>query len=114
MMSYSSSFQYDDLPFFTTMEERTGVKLNLEAIPMMKYTEMFNLMSASGSYANLIEGMEDYTGGIDKAIEDEVIYPFDEIIEDYMPNYQQWLNFDPSTKRTLTSPNENMYSAGYV
>lgn len=115
MMSYAGSFDYENLPFFTTMEERSGIHLKLTVVPMMNASEQFNLMITSGDYANLIEGVPDYyNGSIDDAISEEVIYGMDDIVADYMPNYEKWLNYDVDYRRALTSPEGELYAAGYL
>ncbi len=73
--------------------EKTGVTIDWQT-----YTEpdQFSIMVASGLYADMImTSKSTYTGGIDKAIEDEVYVPANDYF-DYTPNFVNMLAADRS------------------
>ena len=60
------------------------------------YTD-FSLLVASGDYPDILVGQWNtaYSGGIDRAIEDGIIIPIDDYIEEYAPDYLAALESDP-------------------
>lgn len=70
-------------------QEQTGVKIDYIEIDMFSYTQNFNLMIASGSYPDMLSGMDSYGGGIAKALDDDVIIDLTDYVENDMPAYHQ-------------------------
>lgn len=75
------------------LEEKTGVTIDWQT-----YTEadQFSIMIASGMYADIIMvSKTTYTGGIDKAIDEEIYVPANNYF-DYTPNFVNMLSADSS------------------
>lgn len=73
--------------------EQTGIKISYIEIDMFSYTEEFNLMIASGDYPDMLTGMDAYTGGLTKALDDEIIIDLTGYVnEEAMPAYVQKLD----------------------
>lgn len=70
-------------------QEQTGVKIDYIEIDMFSYTQNFNLMIASGSYPDMLSGMSSYSGGITKALDDDIIIDLTDYVETDMPAYRQ-------------------------
>lgn len=108
-------FQNGQNLFFTEWQNRTGI-----ALEMMVYgwtqTETFNLMLVSEEYPDMCIGSPaSITGGIDKAIEDEVILRLNELIDDYAPNYKAWIESDEGNRRNNRTDEGNIavFTGGY-
>ena len=67
--------------------EQTGITLEYIEIDMFSYTQNFNLMIASGDYPDMLTGMGTYTGGLTKALDDDVILDLTDYVENDMPAY---------------------------
>lgn len=105
-----------EMTYWKEMEARTGVHMDIQAAMFFTAQENFQLMVASGAWPDIIECVtEYYPGGGDAAIAQEVILPMDDLLEPYMPNYQQVLAdnemFDYAV-RTRTSG--EVYTAGFL
>ncbi len=115
MMAYGGEVDYDALTFYREWTSRTGVKLDLIPVSLMEADTKFQLMIASGDYANMIEGIEGYTGGAGAAINDEVIYPMDDLLDAYMPNYAAWLEAKPDARKECSTVEDGtLYRCGYI
>lgn len=88
------------------IEEKTGVHVVWETYTS---SEQFNLMIVSEDYADMIWAYSSaYTGGVDKAVEDEVYingYPYLE----QMPNYTRLLESDREIYRNSVTDSHNLY-----
>ena len=80
-----------DTPFVQAWKEQTGVNVEVSF-----YTD-FSLLVASGEYPDILVGAWNtaYSGGIDRAIEDGVIIPINDYIEEYAPDYLAILESNP-------------------
>lgn len=69
------------------LEELTNVHVDFRAVSD-KTAENFNLMIASGDWADImVWGSRYYSGGAIKAVDDGVFMELTNVIADYMPNY---------------------------
>ncbi len=82
--------------FYTEMEARTGVHVNITSVPIFMAVEQFNIMMAGGEYTDMIDSFALlYTDGVDHAIDDGIIVDMNEFLDDWMPNYKAALDTDP-------------------
>lgn len=114
MMAYGGEVDYDSLSFFQEWQTRTGITLDMTVVSFFECAEKFQLMVASGDYANFMECIENFTGGPSAALEQEVIYGLDDLVDEYMPNYAAWLNSDENYRRVCTSVDGQLYLLGYL
>ena len=84
LMAYIDS--YEDAGMFRWMEETTGIHVEIPAVHPASQNEQFSLMMASGDWADFMGNMTLYTGGLEGALEEEIIYDLREF-EDQMPLY---------------------------
>lgn len=94
--------------YYTTVEERTGVNLELTQVDSVTAQEKYNLMVASSEYPDLIPGSA-YSTGLDAAIADEVILELDDIIDQYCPNFKTILDSSSSIAKECQTP-EGVYA----
>ena len=86
----TSGANFGDLPVAKELEKRTGIKVEYIHPSLTNAQEKFNLMIASGTLADIITYYwENYSGGPDKAIEDKVILPLDDLIDAFAPNLKK-------------------------
>lgn len=72
---------------YQLLEELTNVHLDFWAVTD-ETDQKFNLMVASGDYADImVWGSRYYAGGAIKAVEDGVFMELTDVIDEYMPNY---------------------------
>lgn len=85
------STDWADTPFVKAWQEQTGITLEVSY-----YTD-FSLLVASGDYPDILVGAWNtaYSGGIDRAIEDGIIVPINDYIEEYAPDYLAALESNP-------------------
>lgn len=74
----------------TWLEKRTGVAIEMDLYSIMDANDKQNLMIASGDYKDVIVGSMNYPGGVDGAVEEEVLTDIFEYA-DYMPDYMEAL-----------------------
>ncbi len=72
---------------YQLLEDLTNVHIDFWAVSD-ETEQQFNLMVASGEYADImVWGSRYYTGGAIKGVQDEVFMELTGVIEEYMPNY---------------------------
>jgi len=77
-----------DMDILKALEEKTGVHIELMLAPVGEAETSFSLMLASGTYADIIIGFDNYyTKGGDTAIEEGIIYDLKDLVAEYAPNY---------------------------
>lgn len=85
--------------------EKTGVSLTFMLQSVTTASDNFNLLVASGDYPDLFYNASSYyTGGIDKAVEDEVLVDVTELVPEYAPNYYYNITKDPDTLSEVSTP----------
>lgn len=75
------------------LSERTGASIEVDLYSFLDATDKQNLMIASGDYTDIIVGSLNYAGGVDGAVEEEVLTNIAEYAE-YMPDYMNVLFSD--------------------
>ena len=85
--------------------DRTGVNLSFIHFHPDTQTEQFNLICASGEYPDVMNGVvNQYTGGADKGIEDEVFIDLNEYLEECAPHYYALIHSDEQLYEEVTTP----------
>lgn len=89
---------YDDNLFFQWMEKQTGVHINFIHPTTGSESESFQTMILSQEYPDFIQNIKGYySGGMDKAIADNVVLRLNELVDQYMPNYKAVVYRDEET-----------------
>lgn len=95
-----------DYLYFTEMEERTGVTVEIE-VPNDAQTQ-FGLMMASEEYPDFVEYFASYyTQGLDHAIDEDLIVPLEEYAE-YIPNIMGHINSSSELHRQAYTDNGHL------
>ena len=106
---------YYDNFFFQNMELRTGVKMDFISPSTGTENETFQLMITSQDYPDFLQGVFTYyVGGMDKAIEDEVIIRLNELAEQYMPNYNYHRTRLPEIERLSLTDTGNLWGVQHI
>lgn len=92
------------------MEELTNVHINWIPISQEEGSEKMGIMLSSSSYPDIVYPASfAYPGGVEKGIEDGVIYPdHDSLIRQYMPNYMKYLSTSEEAKKEATADDGKM------
>lgn len=117
---------YTDAPFYEAFEEATGVSFEIEQMDTQTYTEKLQLMIASDSLPDLVNGLLTiYTNGASQALEEEVIIDIAPYLDEYAPDYKAAIEaFDGGMASVTTDDGkmgaiyeiystDNAYSNGY-
>ena len=101
---------YGETNFAKEFTKRTGVNIEYIQPASGQLAEAFNLMIASGEYADIMEvnWSSLYAGGPTKAINDGVIIPLNEYKE-YMPALSAILEGNEAYKRQITTDEGQLY-----
>ena len=92
----------DDNLYMQELQARTGVDLVFQHPAVGQEKEQFNLMIASRELPDIIEyNWSGYAGGIQKAIDDGIILPLNDLIAEHAPNYAKMLEENPELARQM-------------
>lgn len=95
---------------YKTMADLTNVTVDFLHPPVGGETDAFNLLVASGEYPDAIQyGWLNVPGGPAKYIEDEVIIPLNNLLEEHAPNLMAWLNAHPDIKKQCMMDDGTFY-----
>lgn len=84
-------------------EKATNVHLDMTEISFFSQDEQFNLMVAGGDYQDIIQGFgNNYTKGIDNAIEEDIIIDLTDLLPDYAPNYSYIRDNNDDIRKSTT------------
>lgn len=88
-----------------SVEAKTGVKLEFMLQSVMTASDSFNLMVAAGDYPDMFQNASSYySGGLDKAVEDEVLMDLTDMTPQLAPNYYAHIIADDATYAGVTTP----------
>lgn len=92
------------------MEEITNVHINWIPVNLQEIGDKLGILLTSGDFPDIIyPASNGYPGGIEKGIEDGVIYPdHDTLIREYMPNYMAYLNSSKEADLEATADSGKM------
>ncbi len=92
---------FQDFPYIQQLQEMTGVNLEFVELEFSTMSEMMGLYIASGDYADLITSLS-YTGGLNGALNDDIIYDLTDDLEAYAPNYYYMIHSNPDQTNLFT------------
>lgn len=99
----------DDLGWPQWLSERTGATITVDLYSFLDENMKQSLMIATGDFTDLIMGSLQYSGGIDVAVEDEVLTDIYQYAE-YMPDYLNVLFENPNNVALAFSNNFHLTS----
>lgn len=101
-------------PFWNRLAENLNVEIDFTEVGQTVALEKYNLMIAAEEMTDLIfEGLCSqgpgagcpYSGGYEKAVEDEIYIDLAPYVEEYAPNYYRWVNIDAETTASVYTEN---------
>ncbi|MDR1599628.1 MAG: hypothetical protein LBS11_07140 [Oscillospiraceae bacterium] len=86
------------------LQEITGVDLEFLHPAVGQINEQFNLLVASRELPDVMEkDWNNYPGGIQKAVDDDVIVELNDIIGQYAPNYSAFFSEQPDLAKQIAT-----------
>lgn len=102
----------DEYLVFEQLEKVTNVRWDCTPVSFFSAQEQFQLMVASQDYTDVVcralDEMTGYSGGADKAIEEEFLIDVGGLVEENMPNLQGWFEEYPELRKQLTTVEGNI------
>jgi putative aldouronate transport system substrate-binding protein len=81
-----------DKEIFRAIDDAVGVDIKVVGYSLINASEQFQLMIASSDYTDIIYGFgSNYTGSVEGAVEDEIIIDLSDKLEEYAPDYANYL-----------------------
>ena len=107
---------HNEIPVYQKAEELTGVKVRYIHPPIGQEREQFNLMLASGNLADIIfwSWISDFPGGPQKALDDKVIIPLNDLIKKYAPNISRFLKSKPDIAKLVVTDKGDIYCVPFI
>ena len=94
-----------ELTAIQALGERTKTKFEFVVSPTTGTAEKFNLMMASGDIPDMVLYVQDPILKYTKAFE-----PLNDLIAEYCPNYERYLDEMPSVRKAITAVDGNIYT----
>ncbi|WP_235991676.1 extracellular solute-binding protein [Metabacillus schmidteae] len=113
----ATSKSLNDVAAYQELEQITGTKVEFKhpSGEGSDITEQFNLMVASGKLPDVIEyNWRTVPNGPDQAIQAGTIIRLNELIEQYAPNLNKYLNENPEVKKMVTTDDGNIYTFPFL
>lgn len=107
-MSAKSLNNYSEMMFYQELEKVTGVHIEfIHPIQGSTGNEAFIAMLTSGTMPDMVEyTWGSYTGGAHQALDDEVIIALDDYLEEYAPNYYDYMEGEKGKKANYAYKHE--------
>ena len=94
----------EEFVIFRELEKVTNVTWDSTMVSFMAESEQFQLMVAGGDYTDVVcKAVENYTGTVDQAIEEDFLIDLTPYIEENMPNLMGWFDKYPDLRKALLS-----------
>jgi len=105
---------YSEMLMYQEMEKATGVKVEfIHPVAGSTGAEAFNTMLASKELPDMVEYYwTSYPGGADAAVDDGVIVALNDYLEDYAPNYHNYVAGEKNDESNNMFKSETMTDSG--
>ncbi|MGI5895232.1 MAG: extracellular solute-binding protein [Candidatus Merdivicinus sp.] len=102
---------HEDVLAFQELEKRTNIDIVWNHPPAGQEKEQFNLMTASQDLPDMIyyDWRNQYPGGPEKAIMDQVIIDLKDKVAELAPNFSKMLQDYPELKKEITTDSGALY-----
>ena len=109
--SSATAEDWDKVASMKKMEELSNIHVDWGLVPSEQASEKRNLALASGDYPEVLHRTGISAIDLAKYGEAGTLLPFNELIEQYMPNLKKLLDDNPDIRKGITFPDGNIYSA---
>ncbi len=108
---YSHVNNTGDSEVYTELKSKTGVEVIFIHPPKGEHRERFLALLNEQALPDIIthDFVNDYAGGVEKALNDGVIIPLNDIIEQHCPNLKQYLIENPEVKKLISTKDERIF-----
>lgn len=104
-----------DTEFGKKLQENTGITVEFQHPAVGQVAEQFNLLLSKSTLPDIIEySWLTYAGGPQKAIEDGVIIPLNDVIDNYCPNLKAYLEANPDVDRMIKTDEGAYYCFPFI
>ena len=104
-----------DTPFGKQLVEETGICVEYIHPATGQVAEAFNLMVSEKLLPDIIESnWLDYSGGPEKAINDGIIIPLNDVIDKYCPNLKAYLKENPEIDAMVKTDDGTYYCFPFI
>lgn len=104
-----------ETPFAQALQEKTGITIEFQHPAVGQTQEAFNLLLANADLPDIIEySWINYSGGPEKAIDDEVIISLNEIMDKYCPNLKAFLEANPEVDKMVKTDDGLYYCFPFI
>ena len=94
----------EEFVIFRELEKVTNVTWDSTMVSFMAEAEQFQLMVAGGDFTDVVcKAVDNYTGTVDQAIEDDFLIDLVPYIDTCMPNLLKWFHDYPELRKQLTT-----------
>jgi putative aldouronate transport system substrate-binding protein len=92
-----------DLPVYKELMKRTGIAVRFIHPPSGQHAEQFKVMAESDKLPDIIshDFVNDYPGGVERALADGIITPINGLIEEHAPNLSAYLEEKETVARMI-------------
>jgi len=102
---------YADVAGYAEMAKDTGITVEFIHPPSGQETEKFNLMIASGDLPDMIYwGWTGVAGGPQKMLDEKIILPLNDLVDQYGPYWKNFMEENPNIKRMSVTDDGTLYS----
>lgn len=106
---------FNDNSVYKRMLELTNVNFEFISPPQELAGQQFNIVIGTGDYPDVMSQFSQYYApGYDAAIDEGVIQPLNDVVEEYMPSYYAFLQENPDINKKVHSDTGNLWGIGGV
>ena len=109
----TDQIDWDNLWFYEQLEEETNIHVTFDVATQSDWATKLNLMLVSGEYNDIVMN-RDVVDDEEYGVVQGIFIPLDDLIEEYMPIYNERVTMDPSIVESLKASDGKMYSIGYI
>lgn len=104
-----------DTTFGKKLQADTGINIDFQHPAVGQVSEQFNLLLSNKTLPDIIEySWLTYAGGPQKAIEDGVIIPLNDVIDQYCPNLKAYLKANPDIDKMVKTDDGTYYCFPFI
>jgi putative aldouronate transport system substrate-binding protein len=105
----------NDMAAYQETEKKTGIHIEFQHPAVGQEKNQFNLLMSSGDYPDVIEwGWNDYPGGGVGAMNNGVIIPLNDYIDQFAPNLSKLLEDNPEIKKDVSTDDGRIYAFPFL